>query len=38
MQLSEHLLNDPKLMETGIGLTDEDVLAPELKELAKVFK
>lgn len=38
MQLSEYLLNDPKLMETGIGLTDDDVLAPELKELAKSFK
>lgn len=38
MQLPEHLLNDPKLMETGIGLTDDDVLAPELKELAKCFK
>lgn len=38
MQLPEHLLNDPKLMETGIGMTDEDVLAPEIKVLAKTFK
>ena len=38
MQMPEYLINDPKLMETGIGLTDEDVLAPELKALAKAFK
>lgn len=38
MQMPEYLMNDPKLMETGIGLTDEDVLAPEIKELAKSFK
>ena len=38
MQMPEYMLNDPKLMETGIGLTDDDVLAPELKELAKSFK
>lgn len=38
MQMAEYLINNPKLMETGIGLTDDDVLAPELKDLAKVFK
>lgn len=38
MQMPEYMLNDPKLMETGIGLTDDDVLAPELKALAKSFK
>lgn len=38
MQLPEHLINDPKLMETGIAMTDDDVLAPELKEMAKSFK
>ena len=38
MQLAEHVMGDPKKMATGIGLSDEDLLAPELKELAKNFK
>lgn len=38
MQLAEHLLCDPQRMEHGEAMTDEDVLAPELEELARVFK
>jgi len=38
MQLAEHVMGDPKKMETGMGLSDEDLLAPELKDLAKSFK
>jgi len=38
MQLAEHMLGDPKKMATGVGLSDEELLAPELKELAKSFK
>ena len=38
MQLPEYILGDPKALRAGKSITEEELLAPEIKELAAEFK
>ncbi len=38
MQLPEYLLGDSKKLRSGRLITDDELLAPEIKKLAEAFK